>query len=61
MCMAFYKWTPKKGKMEDAKPEDFFVNFHLFCDDYKNIWKKEQASDWVIVARIFDVKFHNIF
>merc|ERR1719193_178771 len=44
MCMAFYKWTPKKGKMEDAKPEDFFVNFHLFCDDYKNIWKKEQIK-----------------
>jgi len=41
-CMMFYKWTPKKGKLEDAKPEDFFSPWHLFCEDYKTLWKKEQ-------------------
>jgi len=43
-CMKFYKWTPKKGKLEDAKPEDFFSIWYPFCDDYKNYWKKEQAK-----------------
>jgi len=43
-CMKFYKWTPKKGKLDDAKPEDFFSIWHPFCSDYKNMWKKEQAK-----------------
>jgi formin 2 len=43
-CMKFYKFTPKKGKVEDAKPEEFFSIWYPFCDDYKNIWKKEQVS-----------------
>jgi ElaB/YqjD/DUF883 family membrane-anchored ribosome-binding protein len=42
-CMRFYKFSPKKGKLEDAKPEDFFCLWHPFCSDYKNYWKKEQA------------------
>lgn len=42
-CMRFYKFAPKKGKLEDAKPEDFFVIWYPFCSDYKNYWKKEQA------------------
>jgi len=42
-CMVFYKFTPKKGKLEDAKPEDFFSIWYPFCDDYKNTWKKEQV------------------
>jgi formin 2 len=42
-CMKFYKFTPKKGKVEDAKPEEFFSIWHPFCEDYKNIWKKEQV------------------
>merc|ERR1719318_643938 len=42
-CMKFYKFVPKKGKLEDAKPEDFFCMWYPFCDDYKNLWKKEQV------------------
>jgi len=42
-CMKFYKFVPKKGKLEDAKPEDFFCLWYPFCDDYKNLWKKEQV------------------
>jgi len=42
-CMRFYKFTPKKGKLEDVKPADFFNLWYLFCEDYKNIWKKEQV------------------
>ena len=41
--MKFYKFIPKKGKLEDAKPEDFFCLWYPFCDDYKNLWKKEQV------------------
>lgn len=43
-CMYFYKFTPKVGKVEDAKPEDFFSLWYPFCDDYKKIWKKEQVK-----------------
>jgi len=42
-CMKFYKFTPKKGKLEDVKPVDFFSVWYTFCEDYKNIWKKEQV------------------
>jgi len=42
-CMRFYKFVPKKGSLEDAKPEDFFCLWYPFCDDYKNLWKKEQV------------------
>jgi len=42
-CMKFYKFTPKKGKVEDVKPADFFSSWYIFCDDYKNLWKKEQV------------------
>ena len=41
-CMKFYKFVPKMGKLEDAKPEDFFCFWSPFCYDYKNLWKKEQ-------------------
>ena len=43
-CMRFYKYTPRKGKLEDVKPADFFSVWYLFCEDYKNMWKKEQVS-----------------
>ena len=43
-CMKFYKFTPKKGKVEDVKPADFFISWYMFCDDYKNLWKKEQVN-----------------
>ena len=42
-CKNFYKFVPKKGKLEDATPEEFFSNWYPFCLDYKNFWKKEQV------------------
>ena len=41
--MKFYKFMPKKGKVEEAKPADFFCLWYPFCNDYKNLWKKEQV------------------
>ncbi len=35
--------SPKKGKLEDVKPEEFFSSWLLFCQDYKTIWKKEKV------------------
>ena len=34
-CLKFYKFTPKKGKVEDAKPSDFFGAWYMFCEDFK--------------------------
>ena len=42
-CMRFYNFVPKKGKLENATPEDFFCIWYPFCSDYKNLWKKEQV------------------
>ena len=42
-CLRFYKFTPKKGRLEDVKPADFFSFWYIFCEDYKNMWKKEQV------------------
>lgn len=42
-CKKFYNFTPKKGKLENATPEEFFSIFYPFCLDYKNLWKKEQV------------------
>ena len=42
-CMSTYSFKPKKGKLDDAKPEEFFSAWHLFAEDFKNIWKKEQV------------------
>jgi hypothetical protein len=50
-CMLFYKFAPKKGKLEDAKPEEFFSIWYPFCDDYKNIWKKEQVTRMFFFVR----------
>ncbi len=50
-CMLFYKFAPKKGKLEDAKPEEFFSIWYPFCDDYKNIWKKEQVTMMCFLVR----------
>ena len=52
-CMRFYKFTPKKGKLEDVKPADFFSVWYLFCEDYKNTWKKEQVCRNLLVLLIF--------
>ena len=37
------KQATKKGKLENATPEEFFSIFYPFCLDYKNLWKKEQV------------------
>ena len=42
-CLKFYKFAPKKGKLEDTKPADFFAVWYGFSEDYKNVWKKEQV------------------
>ena len=43
-CMKSYKFMPKKGPVEEVKPEEFFLSWHLFAEDYKSIWKKEQVG-----------------
>jgi len=40
--LKFFKYTPKKGKVEDTKPQDFFEVWFTFCEDFKHVWKKEQ-------------------
>ena len=46
-CLIFYKFTPKKGKIEDVKPAEFFEFWYLFCVDFKTVWKKEQLKKQV--------------
>ena len=43
-CMQFMKYMPKKGKVEDTKPEDYFSIWFAFAEEYKNLWKKEQVK-----------------
>ena len=43
-CMKFYKFSPKKGKLEETKPVDFFDPWYIFSNDFKNVWKQEQNS-----------------
>ena len=41
-CMRFYKFSPKKGKIEESKPAEFLDSWYIFCEDFKNVWKQEQ-------------------
>jgi formin 2 len=41
--MKFYHFNPKEGRLETAQPRDFFSIWYPFCQDYKNLWKREQA------------------
>ena len=43
-CLTFYKFTPKRGKLEDTKPGDFLEPWYIFAEDFKNLWKKEQTN-----------------
>ena len=43
-CMKYYKYAPKKGKLEDVKPTEFLDSWYIFSDDFKNAWKKEQLQ-----------------
>ena len=52
-CMKFYKFAPKKGKLDDVKPADFFNMWYLFCEDYKNMWKKEQVQNFKFFLVLF--------
>ena len=45
LVMKSYKFMPKKGLVEEVKPEEFFLSWHLFAEDYKSIWKKEQVGN----------------
>lgn len=41
--MQFYQYTPKGAKnLDAADPSAFFVLWLGFCQDFKDIWKKEQ-------------------
>lgn len=42
--MIFYKFQPKDGPLSEVQPKDFFTIWHPFCDDFKNLWKREQAK-----------------
>ena len=48
-CLKFYKFAPKKGKLEDTKPADFFAVWYGFSEDYKNLWKKEQVFRYQLI------------
>jgi len=50
-CMKSYKFMPKKGPVEEVKPEEFFLSWHLFAEDYKSIWKKEQRRTELELAK----------
>lgn len=39
--MKFYLFKPKKGPLETFSPDLFFELWLPFCDDFKNIFKKE--------------------
>ena len=43
-CMKYFKFTPKKGTLEEVKPTEFLDSWYIFCDDFKNVWKKEQLQ-----------------
>ncbi|XP_015600677.1 formin-2 [Cephus cinctus] len=40
--MQFYQYVPKGATLDTADPNDFFVLWLGFCQDFKDIWKKEQ-------------------
>ncbi|CAK9830261.1 Protein cappuccino [Anthophora retusa] len=40
--MQFYQYTPKGKNLDTADPNHFFTLWLSFCQDFKDIWKKEQ-------------------
>lgn len=42
IVMQFYQFVPKGATLDTADPNDFFVLWLNFCQDFKDIWKKEQ-------------------
>ncbi|CAK9820971.1 Protein cappuccino [Anthophora plagiata] len=40
--MQFYQYTPKGRNLDTADPNHFFILWLSFCQDFKDIWKKEQ-------------------
>ncbi|XP_076654963.1 uncharacterized protein LOC143360204 [Halictus rubicundus] len=40
--MRFYQYTPRGSSLDQADPSAFFVLWLGFCQDFKDIWKKEQ-------------------
>ena len=43
-CLNYFKYMPKKGKIEETKPIDFFESWYQFSEDLKNLWKLEQVK-----------------
>ena len=44
LTMKFFRFKPKEGRVENAQPKDFFNVWSPFCQDYKNLWKREQLQ-----------------
>lgn len=40
--MLYYQYIPKGCTIDSADPHDFFMLWLTFCQDFKDIWKKEQ-------------------
>ena len=51
--MVAYRFMPKKGKVEEAKPAEFFEPWYLFAEDYKGTWKKEQVGNLKLKSAFF--------
>jgi len=43
-CLNYFKYMPKKGKIDETKPIDFFEPWYQFSEDLKNLWKLEQVK-----------------
>lgn len=41
-AMQYYQYVPKGTTLDDADPNAFFGLWLSFCQDFKDIWKKEQ-------------------
>lgn len=56
--MKFYQFVPKdNSKLEEVQPKDFFCIWYPFCEDYKNIWKREQLKiekEMIIQRRVIE-------
>ena len=54
LLCSYFDVKPKPNE-EKVSPKDFFSMWTSFCDDFKNLWKREQQR--VIKERLVDVYF----
>ncbi|XP_031781732.1 protein cappuccino isoform X2 [Nasonia vitripennis] len=50
--MQFYQYIPKGSTLDTAEPKDFFILWVSFCQDFKDIWQREQQ----ILKKIEDIR-----